>query len=54
MKKFTPSREVNPTLAGFPPNPSIPPESSLLVHCMSPSAYKYIAKEAYPSVASIH
>ena len=54
VKKLIPSTELNPTLAALPPNPLTPPLSTLLVHCISPSAYKYIAKVSKPLVASTH
>jgi len=54
LKKLIPSIELNPTRAAIPFNPLTPSEESPVVHCISPSAYKYIAKVSEPLVASIH
>ena len=54
--KSVPSPLLNPTWAGFPPRPLTPPSASPVVHCISPSAYKYMAYVSVPclSVASTH
>ena len=54
LKKFSPSPASYPAVAAFPPSPFIPPDSSPVVHCISPSAYKNIVKDRTPSVASTH
>jgi len=54
LKKFSPSPASYPAVAAFPPSPFIPPESSPVVHCISPSAYRNIIKDRTPSVASTH
>jgi len=52
--KLTLLLELNPTLAAFPPVPLTPLEASPVVHCIKPSAYKYIAKDSVPSVTNTH
>ena len=52
--KPVPSPLLNPTCAGIPPNPLIPPSASPVVHWISLSAYKNIAYDSFPSVASTH
>ena len=45
---------LNPTCAGIPPNPLMPPSASPVVHSISLSAYRNIAYDSFPSVASTH
>ena len=52
--KSVPSPLLNPTCAGIPPNPLTPPSVSPVVHCISLSAYRNIAYDSFPSVASTH
>jgi len=52
--KLTPSPELIPATASFPPNPLVPSEASPVVHCILLSAYKNIAKVSFISLARIH
>ena len=43
-----------PARASSPPNPLTPSPSSPVVHCILPRAYRNIANDLHPSVASTH
>ena len=52
--EFMPSPTLIPAKASVPPSPPTPPESSPVVHCIPPSAYKNITKDFVALVARTH
>jgi len=54
VTELIPSPALIPARASFPPSPLTPPESSPVVHCIPPSAYRNIMKDSFVLVASTH
>jgi len=54
VTKFSPSPASIPARAPVPPSPLYPPELSLVVHSIFPSAYRNITNDSTPLVASTH